>query len=278
MKITKLITTTIKIKPSELQASVDSLLLEKIKEKYERRCFNGCLLIGEFVIVRRGECMVNKSELGGNMHVELTFSASAIVYSEEEWIVGKVVAIKAGYFFIKGEYSTTLVECSSDYIKSNNVKVGKPIIFSPIYDGIGYAPFSREITIIGINLFHYPEPRIFRCSEHINKEVLAPYFEQVEELRKKLPANWKMIDSRLKKIKKISLEATTEIKEVKGKKYKLKDMKKFGNVIKTDLLSDELQEYSGDAMIIESGTKVYQAYLTDTINYIELIIQYAKFL
>tara|TARA_R110002049_G_C9170632_1_gene561908 strand:- start:4067 stop:4903 length:837 start_codon:yes stop_codon:yes gene_type:complete len=277
MKITKIITTTIKIAPHELQSSVDSLLLEKIKEKYEGRCFNGCLLLADFNILSRGDCMINKSELGGHMHVELSFSASAVIYSEEEWLVGKVVTIKDGYFFIKGEHSTTLVEYSSDYIKSNNIKVGAPIIFSPVYDGIGYVPFSKEITIIGINLFHYPEPRVFRCSEHIDKETLSPFFEQVEEARKRLPPNWKAIDAKLKKIKKRSLEPTMKVKEAKGKGYKLSDMKLFGNVIKTDLMSDEIHAYPDEAMIIETGTKVYQAYLTDTINYIELIIQYAKF-
>ena len=277
MKITKIITTTIKLAPHELQSNVDTLLIEKIKEIYGGRCFMGCLLIDNFHIVERGDCMINKSELGGNMHVELKFSASAIIYSEEEWLVGKVVAIKDGYFFIKGEHSTTLVEYTADYIKSNGIKVGAPLIFSPVYDGISYAPFSKEITIYGINLFHYPEPRVFRCSEHINKEELTDFFEQVEEARKRLPPNWKAIDAKLKKIKKRSLEPTVKVKEAKGKGYKLSDMKLFGNVIKTDLMSDEIYAYSDEAIIVETGTKVYQAYLTDTINYIELIIQYAKF-
>ena len=278
MKITKIISTTIVIKPHELQASIDDLLLEKIKEKYSHRCFNGCLLLDNFIIKQRGDCVINKSELGGNMHVELNFSADAIIYSSEEWLIGKVITIKEGYFFVKGEHSITLVEYSKDFIKTHNIKVNSPIIFFPNYDGIRYTHWSNEITIIGIEMFYYPEPRVFRCSEHIDKEILEPYFEKVEELRARLPSNWKSIDAKLKKYKKTILEPiAADIKKPKGKAYKLADLKLVGNIIKPDLLLDEVYAYDGEATIIESGTKVYQAYLTDTINYIELILQYAKY-
>lgn len=96
---------SIDLKASEIYDNVDKLILQKVRDIYEGKCFNNRFIIEVLEILRRSTIMCNTRLLNGSCYVNVMFRARCYVYDGINSIFPVVIS----------EFSETNIKCNIDH-------------------------------------------------------------------------------------------------------------------------------------------------------------------
>lgn len=89
MKITKQCETKLNLNGIEMfSGGLDSLLMDKLREKFVNRCEKQCYITEINKIHKRSMVVINKDDLGGGGSVSIQYIANAVVYPSDCIVVG----------------------------------------------------------------------------------------------------------------------------------------------------------------------------------------------
>jgi hypothetical protein len=129
-----------------LNANLDSLIFDILKEKYENRCENFTFIKKIKSIIKRSMVTLNKDQLDGSGTVNIQFLADSIIYEENSIMVGcKIIEIIRSNL-ITCKYANTLVCIRADPSLSTLKKDDKIIVRVL---RAGYAKDQKTVSIYG---------------------------------------------------------------------------------------------------------------------------------
>jgi hypothetical protein len=177
MHITKIYETVLNITAIEMYSNLDLIIVDKLRAKYEGVCEKSTLILKIIGVVKRSKCRFVTDRLDGSGSICVQFTAEAIVYHENDILVGCEVQKVERNNRIICKYEHAVVN-----IKSNkNLQTLKPGQF--ITTQVINSTYTTGQKMITVNALPYIYPSNFTI---YMLDTTSVAFEDIEILERKI--------------------------------------------------------------------------------------------
>lgn len=151
--------------------NADDLILNKLKTKYENKCYNSSFILNVNRIINRSELIFNKRSLNAYINVNVIFEAQVLHYEYLDIICdNNVIDTTNKKIICKSEHKSIIINNKSGKLNNVNVNQHIPII-------VGKCSYSLFKNVISINSYPFVpilenKTNIYYKIEKLNKEEI----------------------------------------------------------------------------------------------------------
>jgi len=150
MYVKKFLQTTIDLlNPFEIyQTNIDDFLLTKLKDRYQKKCYQSMLILDILQIIRRSSIKMVDNRLDGGAYVDIQFEIGGIILSENEILHQcKIIEIHTTTIIAEHEHAIIkIVKNSENEQLANIIKIGDSIPL--LVHHVRYIPNYNKISVI----------------------------------------------------------------------------------------------------------------------------------